>query len=346
MKRKMKKHIILSLLILSAVVWGFFKYRTTVSIASADAILVEASEVKESNFPLEVHAIGTLVARSVEITPAVSGHVEKVLFEDGTAVKQGATLIQLDDAVYKAKYSSAKARYVYSDGYYQRMQLLGKKGVVAQQAIEQAEADLKEKRADAEEQQVLLNKLKLSAPFDGMVGKSRVNVGDYVTVGQSVVTLTDTQHLRIEYNIPEKFLALVKLGQEVNITSTAYPGKTFVGKVAFISPTINTTNRSLSLYAEIPNQENLLAAGMFVNVMQSLGKKEHTLFIPSRSLMPTLEGEQVFKVVDGKAVATDVEIGQRTEKTVQILQGLSVGDVIVTDGQFKLKNGMSVKVKS
>lgn len=327
-------------------VWGITKHYTSIKDADALAVWVQASAVKQASLPLEAHAIGTLTARSVEITPEVAGHVEKILFTDGSSVKQNTPLIQFDDAVYQAKYSSAKAKLAYSENNFSRMTLLGKQGAISKQAIDQAEADLKEKKADADESAVMVNKMKLNAPFDGMVGKSKVNRGDYVTVGQSVVTLTDTQHLHIEYNVPEKFLPLLKRGQTVSIKTAAYPDKVFTGELAFISPTINTDNRSVSLYAEVPNQTGALAAGMFVNVTQSLGKEEHVLMIPARSLVPILDGEQVYKIVEGKAYAVTVTIGARFKNEVQILQGLSAKDVVITDGQIKVKNAMPVKIKT
>src|SRR5262249_53736473 len=153
---------------------------------------------------------------------------------------------------------SAKAQLAYSDNNYKRMVLLGKEGAIARQAIDQADADLKEKQASADESEVRLNKMLLTAPFDGMVGKFKVNPGDYVNVGQSLVTLTDTKHLRVEYNVSERHLATLKRGQEVKLTAAAYPGKAFSGTVSYISPTINTDNRSLSLYADVPNDDGLL----------------------------------------------------------------------------------------
>lgn len=343
---KKKKFFIISLAVLSAVLWWGSKYYSHSGAVNADTVLVQAKTVQETTLPIETHAIGTLVARSVEITPDVAGHVAKILFQDGAFVKQDTPLIQLDDAIYKAKFDSAKARLGYSENNFRRMTLLGKQGAIAKQAIDQADSDLKEKIADAKENEVILNQMKLIAPFDGVVGKSKVNPGDYVTVGQSVVTLTDTKHLHIEFNVPEKYLPLLKLGQNVDIKTAAYPKKIFSGKVAFISPTINTDNRSISLYAEVPNDANLLAAGMFVDVTLSLGSEERVLVVPSRSLVPVAEGMQVYKIVNGKAYASNVVTGKRTEDTIQILQGLSVGDNVITDGQLKVKNGMAVKVKS
>lgn len=340
-----KKFLITGLIAIFAIVL-FMKFHSNTVAPSDDTIWVAAKKVTETTLPLKAEVIGTLSARSVEISPEAAGHVLKIHFTDGSLVKSGEPLIQLDDAIYRAKFESAKAKYIYSKNNYGRMVFLGKRGAIAKQAIDQSESDLKEKKADMDEAEVLLKKMQLTAPFDGVVSKSKVNLGDYVTVGQSVVTLTDTNHLHIEYNISEKYLPLLKLNQSVTITTSAYPGEIFKGTVAYISPTINTDNRSVSLYAEIPNTQGKLAAGMFVNVKQSLGTAKHVLMIPARSIMPILDGEQVYKIVDGKAVAVTVEIGKRTENEVEVLQGLRKDDLIITDGQLKVKNGMPVKYKS
>jgi len=343
----MKNKTIGLVIILSgaALAWWVSHYYSQSAVKKPEAVWVQASKVKESSLPMEAHAIGALVAPSVEITPEVPGHVEKIFFQDGTFVDKGTLLIQLDDAVYKAKYDSAMAKLTYSENNFKRMALLGKQGAISKQAIDQAEADLKEKKAEAKESAVMVNKMKLSAPFAGVVGQGRVNPGDYVTVGQSLVTLTDTKHLRVEYTVPEKYLSALKLHQKVNITSAAYPGKIFIGQVSYISPTINTDNRSVSLYADVVNDNSLLAAGMFVNVVQSLGSEERVLMIPARSLVPILDGEQVYKIMNGQAYAVTVLVGKRTENTVQVLQGLKVDDQVITDGQIKLKNGSFVKLK-
>jgi membrane fusion protein (multidrug efflux system) len=188
--------------------------------------------------------------------------------------------------------------------------------------------------------------MSLEAPFTGVVGKGKAGTGDYVNVGQNLVTLTDTQHLRIEYSVPEKYVSGLKLGTVVKVTTAAYPGKIFTGKLAFIAPTITAENRSIALYADISNDDHALKPGMFVDVTQSLGVTEHAMMVPARTLVPILDGQQIYKVISGKVVATTVTIGSRVGDNVQILQGLSPGDEIITDGQIKVKNGMPVKIKS
>lgn len=341
---KRKSIIIATLVILS--VWGIIKYRSGHANYQPQTVWVAASAVKETTLPLETRAIGTLVARSVDITPEVAGHVDKILFKDGTFVTKGTPLIQLDDAVFQAQYQSAKAQLGLSESNYKRSILLIKYGAITKQAVDQAAADLKEKQAIADESAVRMQKMLLTAPFDGVIGKSNVNPGDYVNIGQKLVSLTDVKHLRVEYNISERRLASLKLGQHVKITAAAYPGKTFDGVVSFISPTINISSRSLALYADVPNDNQLLAPGMFVNVVQGLGTETKVVMIPARSLVPVSDGEQVYKIVDGKAFAIDVLIGQRKADDVQITAGLSPGDVVITDGQIKVRNGMPVKIKT
>lgn len=343
-KQKKKRIIVIALVVGVALL--ALKWQRQQGGEQDEAVLVEVATVQESTVPMEARALGTLSARSVEIMSEATGQVQKIYFQDGTQVKQGTVLLQLDDAVLAAKLASVKADYHYTEGNYNRMLPLGKKGYIAKDALEKAEAELKKKKAEMAENEVMLGHTKLVAPFDGAAGKCKVSEGEYVAAGQSVVTLTDTQHLRVEYNLPEKYLPLVKIGQEVKVTSAAYPGKFFTGKVSFVSPTINVESRSIALYADVPNDKNELASGMLVDVVQSLDKTEHALMIPARSLVPILDGQQVFKIVNGKASAANVVIGKRTKNEVQILQGLAAGDKVITDGQMKVRNTTPVKVKS
>lgn len=342
---KNKLLVMITVLLTVGLIYGL-KHRQHTTGTDNDAILVEVDDVKQGVIPIDARAIGTLVAaQNVQITPEVAGHVSQVLFKDGSFVQQGTPLIHFDDAVYQAKLQSAKANLLFSERNYHRMILLGKRGAIAKQAIDQAEADLEEKKAIAAESQVMVNKMLLNAPFAGVLGKSQVGPGDYVTVGQGLVALTDIHHLRVEYTVAEKYLPVLKLNQNVTITTSAFPGRTFQGRVTFISPTINVTDRTVALYADVPNQNGLLAPGMFVNVTQSLGHQEHAVLVSAMSILPTIDGQQVFKIINNKAIAVPVEVGQRTLNNVQIIQGLAVGDKIVTAGQQKLKDGMTIKIK-
>ncbi len=345
-----KKSKIISIILLGIVLataWYMVKYRHAKAGPVQDSVVVEIDKVKLGNIPIEAQSVGTLVAsQSIQISPEVAGQVARILVNDGAFVKKGTPLIQIEDTVKKVKAESAKANFHYSQTNYNRLVILGKKGVISQQAIDQALADLKEKKALAEENRVLAEKMLLVAPFDGTLGKVKTNPGEFVAVGQQIATLTDIKNLRVEYNISEKYLAHIKKGQLVTLTTTAYPGKEFFGHVAYVAPTINTEDRTISLYADVPNASGMLTAGLFVNVKHVLGKDSNVLMIPAVSLVATIDGQQVFKVIQGKAVAVPVKIGQRTIDQVQITQGLSLNDVVVTSGQHKIKDGTPVKPKS
>src|SRR3990167_8582267 len=142
-----------------------------------------------------------------------------------------------------------------------------------------------------------------------------------------LVRLTDNSHFRIEYNLPEKYISTIAPNQKVTVTTSSYPDKLFEGTVSYISPTINTDSRTLFVYADIPNDQKLLVAGMFVDVSHSLGVDQKVLVIPERSLVPVLDGDQVYKVVDGKAFAVDAVIGKRQNGKVQVSSGLAPNDM-------------------
>lgn len=306
------------------------------------AVLVNVAPVKTEWLANTIKAIGTVNAASIEVTPETAGHIASIAFSDGAVVKRGDTLIQLDDSILKAKLQSMAAQYHFSQQSYARLKKLASKGVVAAQTLDAAFADMKEKKAALDEASVTDAKMKLIAPFDGMVGQRKVNPGDYVNPGQGVVTLTDTEHLRVEYNLPEKYLSQVHIGQAVQITTAAYPGKTFTGTIAYLSPTINPENRTIAVYALLTGNHERLASGLFVDVTQTLTQAKQALMVPARSLVPVQNGNQVYKVVDGKAVSVDVQVGARSESAVEIIKGIEAGDEVVTDGQLKCRNGQPV----
>lgn len=343
---KLKKTWLIFIVIVAIASWQWMKYKHMSATPEQEATVVEVVKVQQGEISLETQSVGSLVAaKNIQVTTEIAGQIDNILFQDGSFVKKGTPLIILDDAVSKAKYASAKANYDYSESNYQRMLVLSHKGAVAQQTMDQAKATLAEKKAAAEEARVLVEKASLVAPFDGVLGKAKVSPGEFVNVGQALVSLTDIDNLRVEFNVSEKYFADVKIGQQVTLKSSAYPSKAFYGKVAYIAPTINTEGRTISVYADVPNQDHMLTAGLFVNVTLLLGTKNNVLLIPASSLVATIDGQQVYKVVNNKAVAVNLTLGQRTENQVQVIEGLALGDVVVVAGQQKIKDGALVKFK-
>lgn len=345
--QRKKNILILILCLLGIAVYWSVKKTHSVQAISSGVIWVEAAQVKLGNIPIEAQAIGTLTsAKNVDLSFEIAGQVSKIFIKDGVFVKAGTPLIQLDDSVYQARYQSSQAAFVFSEANYKRMQWLGHRGAITQQAIDQAMADLKEKQATVSEDGMMLKKMQLVAPFDGVTGECDVTLGQYVNIGQKIITLTDMQNLRVEYSVSEKYLSSLKLGQLIQMTTPAYPGKIFTGKISFISPTINRDNRTLTLYADIPNENHLLASGLFVNVIQSLGTENNILLVPASSLVPTIDGQKIYKINDNRVEAIPVTIKERNGEIVAVIGKLSPNDWIVTDGQNKLRDGAIVHIKN
>lgn len=343
------KRLWLSILIAALLLVSISSYKRyhARQLPPVEAVWVEAEKVKHGNIPVEVHAVGSLVAEhQIIITSEMAGHVDRLFFKDGAFVTKGTPLIQLDDAIPKAQLASARADFDFSKITYQRRATLGKKGLWPAQEVDQARADLEEKKALLQEKQATVDKLLLQAPFDGILGKAQVSPGYYVTPGQPLVSLTDIQNLRAEFSVSEKYLSALKLGQSVKITTSAYPGKIFEGKIAYISPTIDAADRTIALYAEVANPNRFLTAGMSVSINQKLGMQNDAILVPAKSIVATLDGQRVYKILNNKAYAVPVLLGQRNEETVEILQGLGEQDQIIVAGQQKLHDDMDVRIKT
>jgi len=307
---------------------------------------VSVAEVKESALPLEISVIGSIEAKTIQISPERAGHIDAFYFRDGQSVTKGQKLVHLEDGAYKAKYAASLADYRYRISNFNRMKLLSNKGLMSSDAMDQADAVLKQRKAEMQTNEDAYKKMTLYAPFDGVLSKAKMHSGDYVNVGSSIVSLTDNKHLRVVYAVPEDYVAQLELGQQVRVKSKAFANTVFKAKISYISPTVSVENRSIQLYATIEDAGNQLKPGMFVNVVQVLGEDKQAILVPGKALVPVLGGEQIFKVVNDKVYAVSVSLGQRKRDEVQILNGIKAGDKIVTDGQLKLHNGMSVKIKS
>ncbi|MDX1901406.1 MAG: efflux RND transporter periplasmic adaptor subunit [Gammaproteobacteria bacterium] len=324
----------------------FHTYRVSHAAPVVPAVTVEVETVQLGAMPIEVHAVGALIAaHHVDVTPEIAGHVAEVYYPDGgVPVQTGAVLLKLDDLSAKAKLDQAEAGLAYSSADYERKQSLGKRGAISKQAIDQALEDLKIKRAMRDEAAADLAHTKLLAPFSGVLGKVNVSPGDYVTVGQKIVSLTDISHLRAEYEIPEKYLSQLKMGQTVRVSTATWSDKIFTGVVTFVAPTVNPDNRTISLYADIPNDQHLLTAGLFVDVVQVLGTESHALIVPPSSLVSVMDGQKVFRVINSNKVeSVPVTVVRRSQGAVEVSGSLTPGDRIVVAGQQKLVDGTTVQ---
>lgn len=308
-------------------------------------IAVEATRVVPVRMAQGLTAVGSLRSdESVTVRPEVSGRISEIGFREGQRVAKGATLIRFDTSVQRAELAQAEANLGLNKSRLERSRNLFTKGFISAQARDEAESNFRVAQANYDLSQARLMKLDIKAPFSGIVGLRMVSIGDYVKDGQDIVNLEGVDPLKVDFRIPEVYLKQVATGQSLQITLDAFPNQTFQGTVFAINPLVDTNGRSIVIRAVVKNTEARLRPGMFARVRLLFSDDRDSVAIPEQSLIPVGDEQYLFKIVDGRAQRFKVEIGQRREGRVEIVQGLAAGDVVVTAGQLKLRDGSQVKV--
>ncbi|MFO1350847.1 MAG: efflux RND transporter periplasmic adaptor subunit [Gammaproteobacteria bacterium] len=291
-----------------------------------------------------IQAVGTLRANeSVIVRPELGGRIQEVHFKEGQAVEKGAPLVTMETSINAAELEQAKARLGLSQVNDQRMGSLRKKGLGSEQEEDQMRSDLRVNQASVALAEARLAKMTVRAPFNGVLGLRLVSVGDYLSPGQDMVNLLNLDPIKVDFRIPELLLSQIKVGQAIEVKVDAFPDQKFSGAVYAIDPQVDVNGRSLLLRATIPNKEQRLYAGLFARVDLILERRDGALLVPEEALVPQGDKQYVFKVVEDKAVRTEVKLGQRQGAQVEIADGLKAGDQVVTAGQIKIRDGAPVK---
>lgn len=306
------------------------------------AVVTAAPQLK--NFAHEVEALGTLRANeSVDITAKMSDRVVAIRFEEGQQVRKGEVLVELDSAEERADLAAAEAALADSRSQYNRSRELYQTRALSEAQLDQLQATLSTNEARVAAARSRLSDTIVVAPFSGRVGLRNVSLGSLVNPGQVITTLDDLSVMKLDFSVPEVFLATLQQGQEVGARSSAYGGDVFRGRVGSIDTRIDPVTRSVAVRAVIDNRDSKLRPGMFmtVTVTRSEGK---ALMLPEESIVPEDAQHFVFVVRDGKAVKQTIAIGRRRPGEVEILGGLSIDDAVVLDGTVNLRTGMPVRV--
>jgi len=313
------------------------------SPGSPMAMPVKLAAVKQGAVNKEATAVGTLLANeSVIIRPEIAGRVTAIHFSEGQKVANGAKLISLDSAEVEAQRAATQAELVWSQQRYDRADELYKKNFISSQALDEARANLSRAKARIAEDEARLRKSEVRAPFAGTLGLRVISPGAYVKAGEDIVRLEDLSVVKLDFRIPETYLASLKRDQEVTLQVDAYPERVFKGKTFAFESTLDEKTRTILVRARVPNSGGELKPGMFARVSLTLDSQADALLIPEEAIVPRGTQSFVFRVVDGKAMMTAVELGVRRPGLVQVLKGLNVDDRVVTDGHQKLQNGVPV----
>ena len=316
---------------------------------------VEVTQVKATRLQDDAQAVGTLRSRqSVTLKPEVSGRVARIAFADGAQVKAGQLLVQLDDTLQRAELSQAQAQLSIARANLKRNQELVAENFVATRVVEESQANVQVAEAQVALATARMQRMRITAPFNGTVGLRSINLGQYVGDGDDLVNLEDTSLLTVDFRLPERYQSSIAPDQGVQVQLDALPGKSFEAKVLAVDPLLDANGRSISVRAVMPRTPGAdLRPGMFARVLIVFSVNDAALVVPEEAMVPQ-GGKQFVFLLDEqgqgdakKLVSRRVEVqpGVRRGAEVQIVKGVSAGDTVVVAGQQRLqRDGTAVRV--
>ena len=317
---------------------------------------VSTTKVTSVEWQPQLASVGTVAPfRGVDVTSEIAGLVREIKFKSGDTVKKNDVLFVLNADSDIAQLHALEAAAELAAVVLKRDEAQFAVEGVSQAQVDADKADLKSKRALAEQQAALVAKKAIRAPFSGRLGITAVNPGQYVNPGDKLVSLQTVDPIYVNFFVPQKQTAMLKVNQNLNISSDAFPGVKFIGKVNAINPVIDASSRNVQVQAKLSNEKQQLLPGMFANVSLDVGTKGNYITLPQAAITFNPYGSTVFVVKagdkkDDKGNATlvvsqvFVETGASRGDQVAITKGLEVGQEVVTSGQLKLKNGTQIIV--
>jgi len=290
-------------------------------------------------------AVGSLRAdESVMIRPEIAGRVAKIAFAEGQRVQRGELLVALDDAEYRAMVASSTSQARLDAQRLARAEDLYKKKFISSQALDEQRSNYARSLAKQREDEAKLAKTLVTAPFSGVAGLRQVSEGAFVAAGTDIARLDKIDVIKLDFRVPEIYLPRLAGGQPLGVAVDAYPDVQFSGQIYAIEPAIDEQTRTVLVRARVGNPELRLRPGMFARVNLQLGVREQAVWIPEEAIVPRGRDSFVFRVVDGKAQEVRVRTGARKVGEVEVVEGISGGDLVVTEGNHRLRPGAAVAV--
>jgi membrane fusion protein (multidrug efflux system) len=325
-------------------------------------VAVEVAKVQVQRIEDDAQAVGSLRAvQTVMLRPEVSGRVVRLGFADGARVRKGQLLVQLDNTLQDAQLKQAQAQANIARTNLQRSRELVAQNFVSQSAVDQNLAALEVAEAQVALARAQLQRLAITAPFDGVIGIRSVALGDYVKDGADLVSLEDRSRMWVDFRLPERHVGRAAVGQPVQVTLDALPGQPLSGKVEALDALVDANGRSLLVRARIEQPDGTLKSGMFARARVVFAVRERALLVPEEALVPQGGKQYLFKAVaapSGAASAAangmpsalvsqriEARLGVRLAGKVEILEGLAPGDLIVTAGHARLARGDGVPLR-
>jgi len=305
---------------------------------------VETATVSRQTVAERFETVGTLEAtESVTLVSEIPGIVRQLPFKEGDHVGQGALIAKLDDAQLIAERDRAAALKSKAQTSYERVAQVVEAKAGSQQDLDDAKAALQVAEADLALAEARLAKTRIRAPFSGIVGVRRISPGAFINPGDPITVLARIEQMRVVFYSPERYLSRLKLGSAVTASTTAYAGYEVTGPITAVDPVLDETTRSSRVVAQVPNPQDRFRPGMSATVSAVLSQREGALTIPSEAVF--MEGNQAFVFVvkpDSMVTKQAVALGTRLPATVEVLEGLTENQLIVTAGHQKLFEGAKV----
>lgn len=280
----------------------------------------------------------------VQIRSQVTGIIAHIYFNEGSNVKQGQSLVKIDDAELQAQLSELLIREELASENEKRAKSLLQKEGISKEEYEITLSALKSLQAQSQIIRTQIAKTVIKAPFDGTIGLRNVSVGEYVSADIIIANLVNINPIKITFSVPEKYASSMKINTKVHFTF-AGSKKVYTATIYAIEPEIDAVTRTIQLRAKASNNDGLLLPGSFTNVELPLATIKDALLIPTEAVVPIQNGKKVFIVKNGKAKEAIVETSSRTDKDLLVLSGLHAGDTVLTTGVMSMKEGTNVKVK-
>ncbi|WP_058521677.1 efflux RND transporter periplasmic adaptor subunit [Legionella tucsonensis] len=326
--------------------------------SQSPAVTVSTMKVEASLWQPSLKAVGSMRTRlGVNVTTELAGMVQTIYFTPGATVKKGAVLVQLNAGTELGLLHSLQAQVELAKITYKRNKAQYAVHAVSKQTVDADEWNLKNLQAQVAEQAATTEKKTIRAPFSGQLGINRINPGQYLNVGDTVTTLQALDPIYVDFYLPQQDLGELELGQAVKITTNTFSDTFFQGKITTIEPIVDSATRNVLVEATIPNPDFKLKSGMFTRVEVAAGMKKSYLTLPQSAISFNPYGDIIYRVQESKqkdsnnqpilvAKQVFVTVGETRGDQIAVLKGLKAGDIVVTSGQLKLKNGSHVIINN
>jgi membrane fusion protein (multidrug efflux system) len=340
---------------------GFLKFKQIQSAVQASAYqpppeAVTSIVVKREQWPSTTAVIGTMEAvHGVMVSADLPGAVAKINFDSGKAVREGDVLVELDTRQERAQLAALEAQRDLAKVNFGRMQELVKEGVISRMEYDQATAQQRQTEANVGEIRATIARKTIRAPFTGVLGIRKVNLGQYLSAGSAIVQLQSLNPIYVNFGLPQQALGEVHVGRSLRVTSEDLVGKAFTGRVTALDSVVDQATRNVQVQATLANPEGKLHPGMFVQVEVVHGENRPVITLPASAISYAPYGDSVFVITDLKDPKGQTYRGVRQQfvklegskgDQVAVVSGLNPGDEVVTSGVFKLRNGAAVQVNN